>query len=70
MAIERRLSRDAFLPSEMVELKQLCLTPGQMFQPGKYIASELPDTAFTMGLVEKLPLAPGQDTPLRDGDNL
>ncbi len=55
MPLERRLSRSMFLEMEVVELRQLCLTPGGMFEPGRYTASELPDIAFEMGLVEKLP---------------
>ncbi|ASC71177.1 hypothetical protein XM38_021280 [Halomicronema hongdechloris C2206] len=55
MALERRLSRAMFLSSEVVELRQVCFTPGRLFEPGKYLAGELPDIAFEMGLVEKLP---------------
>ncbi|MEO0539415.1 MAG: hypothetical protein AAFZ80_00975 [Cyanobacteria bacterium P01_A01_bin.105] len=55
MAIERRLSRSMFAESEMVELRQICFTPARLFEPGKYLVGELPDTAFEMGLVEKLP---------------
>jgi hypothetical protein len=55
MALERRMSRFMFLENEVVELRQICLTPGRVFEPGKYLAGELPDTAFEMGLVEKLP---------------
>lgn len=64
MPLERRLSRDAFLQNEIVILKQLCLTPSRMFQPGRYKASELPDEAFTMGLVERAPISSeeGQDS--------
>ncbi len=64
MPLERRMSRDNFLPDEVVELKQICFTPGRVFQPGKYIAGELPDTAFTMGLVEQLPPVRGQSAEL------
>lgn len=60
MPLERRLSRSMFLSSEVVELRQLCLTPGRLFEPGKYIAGELPDIAFSMGLVEKLPPVRGK----------
>jgi hypothetical protein len=60
MAIERRLSRAMFLGTEVVELRQMCLTPGRVFEPGKYLAGELPDTAFEMGLVEKLPPVRGK----------
>lgn len=55
MALERRLSRAMFEATEMVELRQMCFTPGRVFEPGKYITGDLPDVAFTMGLVDKLP---------------
>jgi hypothetical protein len=60
MALERRLSRAMFLDSEVVELRQMCLTPGRVFEPGKYLAGELPDIAFEMGLVETLPPVRGK----------
>ncbi|MFE4107271.1 hypothetical protein [Almyronema epifaneia] len=60
MPLERRLSRSIFEPSELVELRQVCLTPGRVFEPGQYIAGELPDVAFEMGLVEKLPPVRGK----------
>ena len=60
MSIERRLSRAMFAQTEIVELRQVCFTPGRMFEPGKYIAGELPDVAFEMGLVEKLPPVRGK----------
>ncbi|ABW29399.1 hypothetical protein [Acaryochloris marina] len=62
MPLERRLSRDAYLQNEIVILKQLCLTPSRMFQPGRYKVSELPDEAFTMGLVERAPI-PSEENP-------
>ncbi len=55
MALERRLSRAMFEATEIVELRQICFTPGRVFEPGKYVTGDLPDIAFTMGLVEKLP---------------
>ena len=55
MAIERRMSRAMFAQTEVVELRQMCFTPGRMFEPGKDIAGDLPDIAFEMGLVEMLP---------------
>ncbi len=64
MPLERRMSRDIFLPGEIVELKQVCFTPGRLFQPGKYIAGELPDIAFEMGLVEQLPPVRGNSADL------
>lgn len=60
MPLERRLSRAMFLSSEMVELRQTCFTPARVFEPGLYIAGELPDTAFEMGLVDKLPPVRGR----------
>jgi hypothetical protein len=39
-----------------------------MFEPGKYIAGDLPDTAFEMGLVEKLPPVRGKSEEIGDGD--
>jgi hypothetical protein len=64
MGLERRLSRTMFLNTEVVELRQMCLTPGRVFEPGKYLAGELPDTAFEMGLVEKLPPVRGRSEEL------
>ena len=60
MALERRLSRAMFEATELVELRQMCFTPGRVFEPGKYITGDLPDVAFTMGLVEKLPPVRGK----------
>ncbi|MGD1856652.1 MAG: hypothetical protein ACFB2W_20635 [Leptolyngbyaceae cyanobacterium] len=60
MALERRLSRAMFEATEIVELRQICFTPGRVFEPGKYITGDLPDVAFTMGLVEKLPPVRGK----------
>ncbi|MGD1905336.1 MAG: hypothetical protein ACFB0C_04995 [Leptolyngbyaceae cyanobacterium] len=60
MPLERRLSRTMFLENEIVELRQICMTPGRLFEPGKYIAGDLPDVAFEMGLVEKLPPVRGK----------
>ncbi|MBF2035384.1 MAG: hypothetical protein IGR92_07850, partial [Leptolyngbyaceae cyanobacterium T60_A2020_046] len=68
MAIQRRLSRAMFLETEVVELRQICLTPGRIFEPGKYIAGELPDIAYEMGLVEKLPPVRGRSEELGDRD--
>lgn len=60
MPLERRLSRTMFLETEIVELRQMCFTPGRLFEPGKYLAGELPDIAFEMGLVDKLPPVRGK----------
>lgn len=67
MAIERRMSRSMFLSTEVVELRQMCLTPGRVFEPGKYLAGDLPDTAFEMGLVEKLPPVRGKSEEIGEG---
>jgi hypothetical protein len=64
MGIERRMSRFMFLNTEIVELRQTCFTPGRVFEPGKYLAGELPDAAFDMGMVEKLPPARGNSEEL------
>jgi hypothetical protein len=64
MPLERRLSRSMFAETEIVELRQMCFTPGRLFEPGKYIAGELPDTAFEMGLVEKLPPVRGKSADI------
>lgn len=66
MALERRLSRAMFEATEMVELRQMCFTPGRVFEPGKYITGDLPDVAFTMGLVEKLPPVRGKSEEIAD----
>jgi hypothetical protein len=55
-----------FLQEEVVQLRQLCFTPGKVFQPGQYIAGDLPDVAFEMGLVEKLPPVRGKSAEIRD----
>ncbi|MEM6716051.1 MAG: hypothetical protein AAF827_16680 [Cyanobacteria bacterium P01_D01_bin.6] len=68
MPLERRLSRTMFLENEVVELRQMCFTPGRMFEPGKYIAGELPDIAFEMGLVDKLPPVRGQSEQIGHPD--
>lgn len=66
MSIQRRHSRSLFLPTETVELRQMCLTPGRVFEPGKYLAGDLPDEAFDMGLVEKLPPVRGKSEEIGD----
>ncbi len=68
MGLERRLSRTMFLNTELVELRQMCFTPGRVFEPGKYLAGELPDTAFDMGLVEKLPPVRGKSEEIGEVD--
>jgi hypothetical protein len=60
MAIERSRSRMMFKQDEVVELRQQCFTLGRLFEPGKYLAGELPDEAFSMGLVEALPPVKGK----------
>jgi hypothetical protein len=64
MGIERRLSRTMFQPGEVVELRQMCFTPGRLYEPGKYIVGDLPDLAFEMGLVERLPPVRGKSAEL------
>lgn len=66
MGIERRMSREMFLPAETVQLRQMCFTPGKVFQPGRYIAGDLPDVAFEMGLVDKLPPVRGKNAEIRE----
>lgn len=68
MGLERRMWRGMFTPSELVELRQMCFTPGRVFQPGKYIAGELPDVAFEMGLVEQLPPVRGKNAEIADSE--
>lgn len=60
MALERRLSREVFAETEIVELRQVCMTPSGLFEPGKYLVGQLPDAAFEMGLVEALPPVRGK----------
>lgn len=54
MGIMRKMARDIFAPTEVVELKQPCFTNTQMFAPGLYPVEQLPDVAFEMGLVERI----------------
>lgn len=65
MGIEHRQYRSTFLPTEVVELRQICFTPGRVFEPGKYIAGDLPSIAFEMGLVEQLPPIRGKNAEVR-----
>lgn len=65
MTIEHRAYRQSFLPEEVVVLRQVCFTPGRLFEPGKYIAGDLPDIAFEMGLVESLPPVRGKSAEIR-----
>ncbi|MEM9949880.1 MAG: hypothetical protein AAF810_27940 [Cyanobacteria bacterium P01_D01_bin.36] len=60
MALERRLSRAVFAETEIVALRQICMTPSGLFEPGKYLVGQLPDEAFEMGLVETLPPVRGK----------
>jgi hypothetical protein len=69
MAIERRMSRNMFQPGEVVELRQMCFTPGRLFEPGKYLVGDLPDLAFEMGLVDRLPPVRGKSAELSDEEN-
>lgn len=60
MPLERRLSREVFAETEIVELRQVCMTASGLFEPGKYLVGQLPDEAFEMGLVESLPPVKGK----------
>jgi hypothetical protein len=44
----------------------MCFTPGRVFEPGKYIVGELPDIAFEMGLVDRLPPVKGKSAQITD----
>ncbi|NJM97602.1 MAG: hypothetical protein HC800_10965 [Phormidesmis sp. RL_2_1] len=76
MALERRMARDMFNENAIVELRQVCMTPSGLFEPGKYLVGQLPDAAFEMGLVEALPpvrgkseeIAPPQDVSSEDAE--
>lgn len=69
MGLEQKRFRGMFDAEERVELRQVCFTPSQVFQPGTYIAGNLPDIAFEMGLVEKLPPVRGKSAEIQDADN-
>lgn len=69
MPLERRMSREMFLPGQEVVLKQYCFTPGRVFEPGKYIVGDLPDIAFEMGLVEQLPPVKGKSEQIKNPPN-
>ncbi|MFM6205667.1 hypothetical protein [Planktothrix sp.] len=64
MSLERRQFRGMFEPTEVVELRQLCFTPSRIFEPGHYIAGDLPDIAFDLGLVNKLPPVRGKSAEI------
>ncbi|MFB2893929.1 hypothetical protein ACE1CI_13550 [Aerosakkonemataceae cyanobacterium BLCC-F50] len=66
MPLERRMSREMFLPGQEVVLKQYCFTAGRVFEPGKYIVGDLPDVAFEMGLVEQLPPVKGKNEQIKN----
>lgn len=68
MGLERKMWRGMFEPAEVVQLKQMCFTPGKVFSPGHYIAGELPDIAFEMGLVEKLPPVRGKNAEITSAE--
>jgi hypothetical protein len=68
MGLERRMFRGMFAPGELVQLRQMCFTPGRMFEPGKYIVGDLPDIAFEMGLVEQLPPVKGKNAQIKDAE--
>lgn len=68
MPLERRLSREVFAETEIVELRQVCMTPSGLFEPGKYLVGQLPDEAFEMGLVDSLPPVKGKSEQLEPPD--
>lgn len=68
MGIERRMFRGMFTPEEVVELRQVCFTPGRIYEPGKYIVGDLPDIAFEMGLVDRLPPVRGKNAEIENGE--
>ena len=65
MGLERKMFRGMFAPGEVVELRQMCFTPGKVFQPGKYIVGDLPDVAFEMGLVDRIPPVKGKSAQIK-----
>lgn len=65
MSIEHRLYQGLFGPSDLVELRQFCFTPGRVFEPGVYYAGQLPSIAFEMGLVDRLPPVRGKSAEIR-----
>ena len=66
MPLERNVFRGMFAPNEVVQLRQICFTPGRVFEPGKYLMGELPAIAFEMGLVDQLPPIKGRNAEIRD----
>lgn len=58
--IHSAVHRTDFDPQQHVYLQQFCFTPSQVFAPGMYQVSHLPDEAFQMGLIAQSPVA----TPL------
>lgn len=64
MGLERRISKAMFEPTEVVELRQVCFTPHRIWEAGQYMVGELPDIAFDMGLVEKLPPVRGNSADI------
>jgi hypothetical protein len=70
MGLEKRMFRGMFAPGEVVQLRQMCFTPSKMYQPGKYIVGELPDIAFDMGLVDRLPPVKGKNAQIENDETL
>ncbi|MGQ4649685.1 hypothetical protein [Lyngbya aestuarii] len=66
MGLERKMWRGMFAPGKIVQLRQVCFTPGRVFQPGRYLVGELPDIAFEMGLVEEAPPVKGKNAQIQD----
>lgn len=66
MGLERKMFRGMFDQTEVVQLRQTCFTPSRVFEAGQYMVGELPDIAFDMGLVERLPSVRGNSAELDD----
>jgi hypothetical protein len=66
MGLERKMFRGMFDQTEVVQLRQTCFTPNRVFEAGQYMVGELPDIAFDMGLVERLPSVRGKSAELDD----
>lgn len=64
MGIENKIFRGIFEQRETVKLRQTCFTSGKVFCPGIYLVSELPDIAFEMGLVGRIPPVRGKNAEI------
>lgn len=65
MSFEHRIFQNVFAPTDLVVLRQVYFTPGQVFEPGVYYAGQLPGAVFDMGLVDQLPPVRGKSAELR-----